>query len=222
MTGISPASNLTLMATDETGSYLSSDPAIQNSGLPTSCVKSRMFCNPGSTGLVFPAYGNVAPTGFGNCTFAAVANWEQIVLGIHPDPASINEQFKSAGGSGALGLTDDQVFNYWSSFGIAAVFLKSAHSIPIDPQSLMRSVDDRGVRAVIASLNLAKNQNFAGTTNPAASYHWVVIDGYTPQGPLVVTWGKRVQMSWQQWNLEAVMSWSLETGNSMVALRATA
>jgi hypothetical protein len=208
------------MASDQIGSYLSNESAIQNSGVPIPCVKSQMYCNPGSPGLIFPSYGNIAPTGVGNCTFAAVANWEQIALGIHADLSLINAQFKSAGGSAALGLTDQQVFNYWSTFGIAGVFLKEATPVPIDPQSLMHSIDDRGVRAVIASLSLSKNQNFAGTSNPTASYHWVVVDGYTPQGPLVVTWGKRLQMSWQQWNLEAVSMWSLSTGNAMVALRA--
>jgi hypothetical protein len=188
------------MASDQTGSYLSNESAIQNSGVPIPCLKSQMYCNPGSPGLIFPSYGNIAPTGVGNCTFAAVANWEQIALGIHADPSLINAQFKSA--------------------GIAGVFLKEATPVPIDPQSLMHSIDDRGVRAVIASLSLSKNQNFAGTSNPTASYHWVVVDRYTPQGPLVVTWGKRLQMSWQQWNLEAVSMWSLSTGNAMVALRA--
>jgi hypothetical protein len=29
--------------------------------------------------------------------------------------------------------------------------------------------------------------------------HDVVVDGFTPEGPLVVTWGQTVQMTWQQW-----------------------
>ena len=218
MQGISPTSNLTLMATDETGSYEAFAPAVQNSGLPTPCTKTISFCNPGSLNLTFPTYGNVAPNGAGNCTFAAVANWEEIALGLHADPVTINSQFKSAGGTPSLGLTNDQVFNFWTNFGIAGVFLKKSTTIPIDPVSLMRSIDDPNIRTVIASLNLSKDQNFAGTTNPNASYHWVVVNGYTPQGPLVVTWGQRLQMTWQQWNLEAVTMWSINTGNALVNL----
>ena len=216
--GISPTSNLSLMATDETGSYEAFTPAVQNSGLPTPCTKAISFCNPGSLNLTFPTYGNVAPNGTGNCTFAAVANWEEIALGLHADPATINSEFKSAGGTPALGLTNDQVFNYWTNFGIAGVFLKKESTIPTDPINLMRSIDDPTIRTVIASLNLSKDQNFAGTTNPNASYHWVVVNGYTPQGPLVISWGQRLQMTWQQWNLEAVTMWSINTGNALVNL----
>lgn len=218
MQGISPTSNLSLMATDETGSYPSFDVAVQNSGVPNSCIKAVGICNPGAVGLTFPTYGNVAPTGVGNCTFAAVANWEQIALGLHADPVTISSEFKSAGGTPALGLTNEQVFNYWSTFGIAGVFLRHSSPIPIDPVNLKRSVDDPNIRAVIVSLNLNKNQNFAGTSNSNASYHWVVVNGYTPQGPLVVTWGQRLQMTWQQWNLEAVTMWSLNTGNALITL----
>ena len=218
MQGISPSSNLSLMATDETGSYEAYAPAVQNSGLPTICTKAVSYCNPGPLNLTFPTYGNVAPSGAGNCTFAAVANWEEIALGLHADPATINKEFKSAGGTPALGLTNDQVFNYWTNFGIAGVFLQKSATIPTDPINLMRSIHDPNIRTVIASLNLSKDQNFAGTTNPNASYHWVVVNGYTPQGPLVISWGQRLQMTWQQWNLEAVTMWSINTGNALVNL----
>jgi len=58
-------------------------------------------------------------------------------------------------------------------------------------------------------LNFTKGQNFAGVTLPDSSYHWVVVDGYTPEGPLVATWGKTLQMTWQQWNLEVVSMWGI-------------
>ena len=75
----------------------------------------------------------------------------------------------------------------------------------------MNAIDDPNVRAVIASLNLPKGQNFAGVTMQDSSYHWVVVDGYTPEGPLVATWGMTLQMTWQQWNLEAVSMWGIST-----------
>ena len=73
----------------------------------------------------------------------------------------------------------------------------------------MNALDDTRVKAVIASLNFTKGQNFAGVTLPDSSYHWVVVDGYTPEGPLVATWGKTLQMTWQQWNLEVVSMWGI-------------
>ena len=220
MKGITANSNLSLMATDETGSYNSSQIAIQNSGIPVSCIKALMKCNLGPGVQSYPTFGNMAPVGLGSCTFAAVANWEEIALGLHADPVVVSKQFNAAGGTANLGLTTDQVFNYWRTFGVAGVFLQGATAIPTDPINVQRSIDDTSTRVLIASLNLAKSQNFAGTTNPNSSYHWVVLSGYTPQGPLVVSWGRTLQMTWQQWNFEAVTMWKIETGNSLKALRA--
>ena len=218
MRGISSISNLSLMATDETGSYASDGPAIQNSGLLYTCIKSAMKCNLGPGIQSYPTYGNIAPMGLGSCTFAAVANWQQIALGLHPDPALIYKEYLAAGGNANVGLTTDQVFNYWRTFGVAGVFLKNSDALAIDPINLQRAIDDPNVRTVIASLNLVKNQNFAGTSNLNPSYHWVVVTGYTPQGPLVVTWGQTLQTTWQQWNLEAVTMWRIGTGNDLKSL----
>lgn len=211
MKGVSSTSKFWLMASDETGSYMTESLAVANSGVPLLCKKTLLQCNTGPSTKVFPTYGNTAPLGAGNCTFAAVANWEQIVLGIRADPAVLKVEFEAAGGNNNLGLTTDQVFNYWKTFGIAGVYAESWKSVPVDPLSLMNSIDNSEIGVVIASINLTKNQNFAGTSNPNSSYHWVVVDGYTPQGPLVVSWGQTLQMTWQQWNLESVTTWQITT-----------
>lgn len=213
MSGISDTAKLWLMATDETGSYSTGSLAIANSGIPVTCKKELDICNPGPAIRSFPNFGNSAPEGIGDCTFAAVANWELVTLGLKADPDLIKAQFNAAGGTYNLGLTTDQVFNYWKVFGIAGIFATQVITLPTDPTTLKRSIDDSGTRAVIASLSLIKNQNFAGTSNPNASYHWVVVVGYTPQGPLVVTWGQTMQMTWQQWNLESVTMWKISTGS---------
>jgi hypothetical protein len=91
------------------------------------------------------------------------------------------------------------------------VFLNAALPFFTDPVDLKNAIDDHGVKAVIASLNLSKGQNLAGNKISQSTYHWVVVDGYTPQGPLIVTWGQTLQMTWQQWNLEAVSMWGITT-----------
>ena len=209
MDGAPAVTSFEIMATDETGSYPSPNFAIQNSGTPVLCNTAVNYCNPGPGNLTFPSYGNVAPIGFGDCTFAAVANWEEIVLGITPDSALIQSQFMAAGGTSNLGLTNSQVFNYWRDSGIGGTFLNAELPFYADPASLMKAIDTQSVHAVIASLNLAKGQNFAGNTMRDPSYHWVVVDGYTPQGPLIATWGTTLQMTWQQWNLEVVSMWGI-------------
>ena len=209
MVGEAGAQEFEIMATDETGSYVSVSPAIQNSGSPLLCNAQINFCNPGPGYLTFPTYGNVAPQGIGDCTFAAVADWEEIALGTVPDASLIGTEFADAGGTDSQGLTDNQVFSYWQNHGIGGSYLNFALPFYFDPVHLMNAIDDSQVKAVIASLNLTKGQNFAGVTLPDSSYHWVVVDGYTPQGPLVATWGKTLQMTWQQWNQEVVSMWGI-------------
>ena len=200
-----------VMATDETGSYPSTNPAIQNSGSLYLCATQINFCNPGPGGLTFPSYGNTAPIGIGDCTFAAVANWEEVVLGTVPDTALIQSEFVDAGGTSNLGLTNNQVFDYWQSKGIGGTLLNVALPFYTDPQHLMNAIDDPNVRAVIVSLYLPEGQNIGGVTVQDSSYHWVVVDGYTPQGPIIATWGMTLQITWQQWNLEIVSMWGITT-----------
>lgn len=209
--GVPTGTAFEIMATDESGSYPLPTFAIQNTGTPVLCNTAANFCNPGPGNLIFPSYGNMAPVGIGDCTFAAVANWEEIVLGTTPNTSLILNEFADAGGTSNLGLTNSQVFNYWRTHGIGGTYLNSELPFYADPVHLKMAIDDPGVRAVIASLNLAKGQSFAGTTMPEASYHWVVVDGYTPQGPLVATWGKTLQMTWQQWSSEIVSMWGITT-----------
>ena len=175
------------MATDETGSYRSTSSAVQNSGSPEPCIKESSICNPAPIKISFPTYGNSYSNGISNCTFAAVANWEAIVLGRSADPQQITNEFFAAGGTATSGLTTDQVFNYWKGTGVGGVRLADSVLLPSDPFTLKRVIDDPDIRVVIASLDLGKNQNFAGFTMTTPVYHWVIVDGYTSQGPVVVS-----------------------------------
>ena len=87
------------MATDETGSCPSANFAIQNSGNAFLCNTDVNFCNPRPGTLYFSFNGNVTPIGIGDCIFAAVANWEEIVLGTIPDIRLIQSSFAAAGGT---------------------------------------------------------------------------------------------------------------------------
>ena len=211
VTGISSQSEFFITATDETGTNSSNVIAVQNTGIAYTCYTSVDWCNPGPANLTFPTYGNIAPIEIGDCTFAAVANWEEIVLGKNSDPLQIESEFSNAGGTQDVGLTNDQVFSYWQHHGIGGVYLNAALQFFTDPVHLKNALDDSGIKAVIASLNLSKGQTLAGNTIPQSAYHWVVVDGYTPQGPLIVTWGQTLQMTWQQWNLETVAMWGITT-----------
>jgi hypothetical protein len=146
----------------------------------------------------------------GDCTFAAVANWEQIKLNLTPDPTLIGLEFGKAGGNQNVGLTNNQVFSYWQNYGIAGVFLKTAQSYFVDPVDLENALDNPEIGLVIAFLKFTSGQNFAGYDVETGG-HWLVVVGYTPTGPLVVTWGRTLQMTWQQWNYQVVSMWGITT-----------
>lgn len=207
ISGVNPGSTFYLMATDETGSYQAVAAAVQNDSTPFPCSNYTGWCNNSYSHLTFPTYGN--EQGISDCTFASIADWEEIALGIKPDETQVTADFYSAGGSSTLGLTTNQAYDYWKNTGVGGVLIKDAHMIPTDPTTLKATLDDPSTKAIIASINLNKGQNFAGNTMANFSYHWIVVDGYTPEGPLVVTWGQTLQMTWQQWNLESVTMWKI-------------
>jgi hypothetical protein len=106
-------------------------------------------------------------------------------------------------------LSNEQVFNFWSVNGIGGVRLKSRSELPRDPATLQLSLKDPGIKALIAQMKFAKGQNFAGLKIPQAEHHWLLVTGYTPTGPVVVSWGMTLQVTWQQWNVESETMWSI-------------
>ena len=185
-----------------------SNGAVANNGPIQLCQVRVNACGSVQTDLTFPTYGNDSVVGLQDCTFAAVANWEEIVLGITPGSTIIESEFAKANAQN-FGLTNDQVFSYWHKSGIGQTYLKAALALPTDQVSLKSAINNPAIKAPIAELHLTIGQNFAGVQVQSASYHWVVVDGYTATGPLVVTWGQNLQMTWQQWNLEVVAMWGI-------------
>ncbi len=199
-----------LMASDLTGTYSSGLSTIQNSGTIAPCIPAPQICNISKELLTFPSYGNVAPLTLGDCTFAAIANWEQITLGVIPDPTLLGLEFGEAGGTKTTGLSDLQAISYWQNFGVTGTSIAAA--VPVDslPESIRSSIDKVSVQALIASLHLRSGQYVGNVGATQESFHWVVVDGYTPRGPLVVTWGQTIQMTWQQWSQEIDTAWQIE------------
>jgi hypothetical protein len=163
-------------------------------------------CDYGPIYASYPTYGNVYPVNIGDCTFAAAANWEEIILGIPPDPARLSDEFDSAQGTES-GLTQEQFLSYWQQRGIAGVVAKRFLRYSTARYATRDAV--RGSGAVIAELSFAGNASFAQYW-VSEGLHEVVVDGFTPAGPLVVSWGRTLQMSWTQWHAEAIGMWAIE------------
>jgi hypothetical protein len=166
-------------------------------------------CDYGPVNASYQDYGNIPPLDLGDCTFAAAANWEQIVLGLHPDPALIEAEFAAAGGPSANGLPLTALWAYWERRGIDGAVLTG-----LSPFTTGRTAVENGVRdygAMIVEFRFADNDHFAEyAVRPGR--HLAVVDGFTPKGPLVVSWGQTLQMSWQQWHAEVVGMWGIAAG----------
>lgn len=201
--------NFAIMATDQTASYSDTTVPVANSGTITFCPTTLNWCNLNPVIQKFPTHGNVVPEALGDCTFAAVADWEEVEFGFTPDPKEIRSEFNTSAGKLADGFSNDQLFSYWHNSGIAGLYLQSHVNLPIDPESVKNAIDSANIKAVIAQLHFDSGDNFAGYQLGSGGYHWIVVDGYTPTGPVVVTWGQTLQMTWQQWNIEALNMWSL-------------
>ena len=194
-----------LMATNEVGTNIAGISTIANSGQILDCNRSDSDCYPGPTDETFQAYRNTY-AGLGDCTFAAAADWEQLNLGLHPDPTTIGFEFHDAGGSETGGLNVNTFFNYWKTHGIAGVIAKKVSPYYTDQIDVENGVRDYG--ELLAELVFSPGQNIAGYSQTGGG-HMLVVDGFTPEGPVVVTWGTTLQMTWQQWNLEVVGMWGI-------------
>lgn len=169
-------------------------------------------CTPGpdcllpTSGETFPTYNNIGTSPIADCTFAAAADWEQIVRHVTPDPALIIAQFEAAGGDDERGLSLGAYFGYWQTRGIGGIVAQSFTTVPLDKASLESAV--RARTAVLAGFQFRDGDVF-GPYTLSGGAHMTVVDGFTPTGPLVVTWGQTLQITWAQWDARAFGAWSV-------------
>ena len=162
-------------------------------------------CEYGPIYASYPLYGNSVGVNLGDCSFAAAADWEQIQLGFTPNESLIGFEFAQAGGT-VGGLSQNALWAYWKKYGIAGHQLTGLWHYTTDQADVENAVRDYG--ALIAELGFTPGDGF-GEATVAAGLHEVVVDGFTPGGPLVVTWGQTWQLTWEQWNDEVEGMWGL-------------
>jgi hypothetical protein len=155
----------------------------------------------------FPTWGNVAPVALGDCTFAAAADWEQLLLGVHANETELGYEFAQAGGTAERGLGQNALWTYWRKYGIAGIQITGTNRYTTDQAGVENAVND--YRALIVEFSFAAGDWVGFYTMPNTNLHDAVVDGYTPEGPLVVTWGETLQMTWEQWDDEVVGMWGI-------------
>ena len=197
--------NISLTATNQNGTSPSSI-IYSNDGTLFDCSSDPAQCVNFSSGVSFPDYGNVSPTNLGDCTFAAVADWQQLIFNETANSTLLGYEFSDAGGSETYGLSISKLFNYWTNHGIAGHFLLRPDRYSTDEITLKKELDAR--YPLIAVLQLTSS-SYLGNEPTLQGGHALVVSGYTPEGPIVVTWGETIQMTWQQWNSEATDMYAL-------------
>jgi hypothetical protein len=170
------------------------------------CANARE-CDYGAANETFPTWGNVPPKALGDCTFAAAADWEQIVVGVHAKPTVIGYEFAQAGGNDKAGLSQGKLWSYWQQQGIAGVRLLGFYVYTTDRADVQEAV--RSYRAMIVQLSFESDDDVA-QYKVSGKLHDAVVDGFTPRGPLLVSWGRTLQMTWHQWHQEAQAMWRIQ------------
>ncbi len=167
-------------------------------------------CDYGAAYQHYETWGNVPPEDLGDCTFAAAANWEQILFNWHVFPTALGYEFAEAGGTEQGGLAQEALWRYWERDGIGGVKLTGLHKYIPSPENVRNGVRDYA--AMIVELRFGEGWAFA-QYSAKAGLHDVVVMGFTPEGPLVVSWGEVLQLTWEQWSDEVVGMWGVGASN---------
>jgi hypothetical protein len=165
-------------------------------------------CDYGFAYEQFKTWGNAAGEALGDCTFAAAANWEQVIMRRIPYEADLGYEFAQAGGTANGGLSMTKLFSYWQKYGIAGMKLTAFERFATDKTNVVNAV--RTYKALIVSLAFGEGYGFGQYTMNGGNHATLVI-GFTPDGPLVASWGETLQMTWAQWEAEVRGLWALET-----------
>jgi hypothetical protein len=130
----------------------------------------------------WPEWGNVAPTegpgGIADCTFAAAADWEMMMLGTTPDASQLIREFHEAGGHDETGINMGSFVEWWEKHGVDGVRVRLVKRY----NSWLDALVQRD-KAVIASI----------------SNHLVVVAGFNATGPEVITYGETRTETWAEW-----------------------
>ena len=167
------------------------------------CVPSGA-CHFGPVFASYPNYANVCSQI--NCNFVSAANWEEVAVGVTPGPALLQTDYAAAGQTFGGGLSMGGLFTYWKRSGIDGVYLKS-WSTQSRATSNVESLVLRQ-RALLVESTTSKSA-FIGSTKFGAGDAVMIVDGFTPKGPLVVFEGRTYQMTWPQWFAQVKVVWRL-------------
>jgi len=172
--------------------------------VPTNFCQSGPECYTPFQQTAFNNYDNTV-TKVADCTFAAAGDFIILREHVTPGVSTILADFIKAGGSNS-GLSISNLDIYWKNDGIDGFHLSAASNVNLDQNSIESAL--RSNQLLYVELNFTNNQ-MIGQFPVGSGGHAAVLDGFTPSGPLLVTWGTTVPITWAQWSTIAVQAQNL-------------
>ena len=162
-------------------------------------------------GNTYSAYDNAGPSAIGDCSMAAAADWIETTFGTTPSDQEIVSDYWAAEGEfndGAdVGLTPDYLFDYWQADGIGGTTLTGVDAI--SAADVKSELSERYV--LLSQVTLPSGYPLGD--GEGASHFWIVV-GYSDYGPMVVTWGQEVQISWADFDDWTTGIWGIGASQS--------
>ena len=156
----------------------------------------------------FPTFGNVYPSNLSDCLFASAADWRIIVRRQTPSSADVIADYRRAAAGGHTGLDTETFSAYWTRHGIAGQRIHGWHTINMvgvaDVEAAVRQ------QKALLVIFLFHDGDTVGGVHAGAGGHAAIIDGYSPKGPFVVTWGSTYQMTWSEYWTSVRSLYSIE------------
>jgi hypothetical protein len=163
-------------------------------------------CHYGPVHNSYPNYRTVCSRQ--DCTFVAAANLVQITTGLKTSAATLKADYAQAGQTYGGGLSMGALWSYWTNVGIDGVQISAVKLYPRDRADLENEV--LGFHGLIIEMALGDG-SYLGATRFSAGTALMVVDCYTPKGPLVVYQDRTIQMTWAQWGSDAKAMWGVTT-----------
>ncbi|OYV95967.1 MAG: hypothetical protein B7Z73_01595, partial [Planctomycetia bacterium 21-64-5] len=180
-------------------------PSAASAGTPVAglaaCPHSHA-CDYGPIGHVFPDYASLCSEE--DCNFIAAANWEGVAAGVTPSVALLMVDYADDHQTFGGGLSMPALWAYWRSRGLDGRYLTAVRNVGLTRARVESEVYAH--RAIIAR-DVTNTPSDVGVQRFGAGTALLIVDGYTPKGPLVVYQGRTMQMTWAQWRAQARAAW---------------
>lgn len=140
-------------------------------------------------------YGNLT---LGDCTWAAAADWEIAALGIEPSEVEVIASYEARHKEAPF----SDVWPVWETQGIDGVQMTYRPYLLNTGETTQPALEALVRKAPVIAAVTPSRESYLTHTDPV---HAILVDGFSPIGPVIVTWAHAHQMSWAEWEAESLI-----------------